>query len=69
MDRDTLNTLMLITVGSVMLLVVIIEPILWAIKVIAFFRGRWNNDTDAPEPWKTAQAIDDDELIEADEEL
>ncbi len=69
MDRNALNTLMVITVGLIVLAVLFIEPILWIVKISSFLRGRWNHDADAPEPWKTAQAIDEDDPVEEDEEL
>jgi hypothetical protein len=68
-DRNTLNVLMLIAVGSIVLTVLIVEPILWLIKLFLFFLARWRRDADAPEPWKTAQTIDEDQWGEAEEEL
>jgi hypothetical protein len=67
MDQDTLSTLMLILVGVIVLAVVMIEPILWMIKLISFLRGRWEDDSSVPEPWKTAQAIDEDQWEEEEE--
>ena len=67
MDRNTLSTLMLILVSVIVLAVLIIEPILWIIKLTSFFRGTSNGDASVPEPWKTAQAINEDEWDEEDE--
>jgi hypothetical protein len=67
MDQDTLSTLMLILVGGIVLAVVIIEPILWMIKLISFLRARRKHDSSVPEPWKTAQAIDEDQWEEEEE--
>ncbi len=69
MDRNALNTLMVITVGLIVLVVLIVEPILWLTKLFLMFLGWWKHDADAPEPWKTAQAIDEDDLDEDEEEL
>jgi hypothetical protein len=67
MDRNTLSALLLILVGLIVLAVVIVEPILWMIKLISYLRGRWNGEASVPEPWKTAQAIDEDQWDEEDE--
>jgi hypothetical protein len=64
MDRDTLNVLMFSFVGLIVLAVFIIEPILWVIKLTS---SRRNDDGSVREPWKTAQAINDDEWDEEEE--